>query len=430
MPCEKGKGDEIAMEIRDMPETENIFQIIDGYRDDIISLQTDLTSRVALGPENGGTGEHDKADYLKERLKALGPDYLEEVKAPDERARGGYRPNLVAKWKGRKSGPTVWALSHMDIVPPGDLSLWAGDPYKVKVEGDRVTGRGVEDNQHGIVSSFMALRAIQESGEKLERPVGLSFVADEETGSQFGLDYLVKNRGDLFGPDDLIIVPDGGNSDGTMIEIAEKSMLWIKFVVTGLQCHASTPEKGKNSLYGAARLIMSLERLKKVYDLADELFSPAISTFEPTKMEANVPNVNTIPGRDIFYMDCRVLPSYRVDDIITAVGEIAKEVENELNLKISADPVYRQDAVNPTPAGAPVVKALTRAIKRVKGLDAIPMGIGGGTVAAFFRQSGLPAAVWMTSQDSAHQPNEFCLISDIISDAKVFASVYMDELVE
>jgi len=28
-------------------------------------MQRELTSRPALGPENGGSGEHDKADYIK-----------------------------------------------------------------------------------------------------------------------------------------------------------------------------------------------------------------------------------------------------------------------------------------------------------------------------------------------------------------------------
>ena len=46
------------------------------------------------------------------------------MRAPDEKARDGYRPNLVARWNGSKGGPVTWILSHMDIVPPGDLSLW------------------------------------------------------------------------------------------------------------------------------------------------------------------------------------------------------------------------------------------------------------------------------------------------------------------
>jgi succinyl-diaminopimelate desuccinylase len=410
-----------------MNELDKVFNIIDGYRDEIINFQADLTSRVALGPENEGTGEHDKASYMRRRLQELQPDFLEEIRAPDERAQGGYRPNLVAKWEAGNEGSAVWVLSHMDVVPPGDLSLWESDPYEIKVEGEKIIGRGVEDNQHGIISSYLALKAIRDSEVALGRTVGLVIVADEETGSRYGLDYLLKNHGDFFKNDDLIIVPDGGNEEGTMIEVAEKSMLWLKFTVNGQQCHASTPEKGRNSLYGAARLIVALDGLKDEFGLTDELFRPPLSTFEPTKMEANIPNINTIPGRDIFHIDCRILPEYRVDDILAAAEQIAKQVADELELSIMVEPVYRQEAATPTPADAPVVEILERAIKTVKGLEAEPMGIGGGTVAAFFRKAGLPAAVWMTMPNTPHQPNEYCLIKNIISDAKVFASLYLDQ---
>ena len=49
-----------------MSELEKVFERIDGYRDEIIQLQKALTSRVALGPVNGGTGEHEKTGYIKE----------------------------------------------------------------------------------------------------------------------------------------------------------------------------------------------------------------------------------------------------------------------------------------------------------------------------------------------------------------------------
>jgi succinyl-diaminopimelate desuccinylase len=409
-----------------MTPLDRVLERIDGYRDEIIDIQRELTSRPALGPVNKGTGEHRKADYIREILEGLSPDSIEEIRAPDEQAEGGYRPNLVARWEGEKPDTTLWVLSHMDVVPPGDLSLWETDPYEVKVDGDRIIGRGVEDNQHGIVSSYFAMKAILELGLKPVHSVGLVMVADEETGSEYGLDYLLKNHGALFSPEDLIIVPDSGNDNGTMIEVAEKSMLWLKFTVTGHQCHASTPHKGKNSLYGAARIIVALEQLKEAYQEEDPLFSPPLSTFEPTKKEANVPNINTIPGRDVFYVDCRVLPQYGVDDIIQSAEKIAGEVAGELDLVVTVEPVYRQDATNPTPADAPVVEALARAISEVKGLKAVPMGIGGGTVAAFFRRAGLPAAVWETAPDTAHQPNEWCLISDLISDAKVLAYICMN----
>ena len=403
-----------------------VFKQIDGSRDEIINLQADLTSKVALGPENGGSGEHEKSNYLRKKLETLNPDSIEEIRSPDKRVKKGYRPNLVARWESKQTGPRIWVLSHMDIVPPGDPALWNSDPYVIKVDGDRIIGRGVLDNQAGIVSSFIALESFQKTGQRLGRPVGLVFVADEETGSKYGLEYLLQEHGAIFQPDDLIIVPDGGNESGTMVEVAEKSMLWLKFTVIGKQCHASTPSQGKNSLFGAAKLILTLESMKKNFSKLDELFAPPTSTFEPTKMEANVPNINTIPGRDVFYLDCRILPLYQVEDIMDFAKEKADEVAGELDLLITVEPIYRQDAINPTSEDAPVVKALIAAIKDVTGLDATAMGIGGGTVAAFFRKAGLPAAVWMTMPDSAHQPNEYCLISNIMNDAKVFASLYLN----
>ncbi|MFC1884441.1 M20 family metallo-hydrolase [Thermodesulfobacteriota bacterium] len=408
-----------------MTVMEKILKRIDGYRDEIIEIQSGLTSRVALGPENGGTGEHEKSEYIMEILSSLEPAILDEIKAPDDRAKDGYRPNIIATWGDDVSKPSIWILSHSDVVPPGDLSLWESDPYKIKVVGDRIIGRGVEDNQHGFVSSFLAIKAIRDSGASPAMPVGLAVVADEETGSSRGLDYILKTRGELFTKDDMVIVPDSGNEDGTMIEVAEKSMLWIKFTVTGVQCHASTPDKGRNSLYGAARLIVALEEIKKKFDLKNNLFKPPVSTFESTKMESNVPNINTIPGRDVFYMDCRILPEYEVDEILARSLEIVSEIEGELGLKIQLEEAHRQDSTEPTSPDAPVVKALSAAIRKVTGREAKPMGIGGGTVAAFFRREGIPAAVWCTMPDTAHQPNEYCLISNIITDAKIFACLYM-----
>ena len=408
-----------------MSQMENVFTRIDGYRDEVIYLQRELTARVALGPENGGLGEHEKIAFIKGLAEKLRPSELRIIKAPDEKAQDQYRPNLIALWKGASAGETVWVLSHADIVPPGNLDLWDADPYEIIVDGDRIIGRGVEDNQHGFVSPYLALKAILGSGMPLKRSVGLVVVADEETGSDYGLNYLLENHGNYFKKSDLIVVPDAGNEEGTMVEVAEKSMLWLKFSIHGRQCHASTPDKGKNSLLGAAKLIVALQDLKSAFSDSDPIFHPPASTFEPTKIEGNVPNINTISGSDIFYLDCRVLPGYELDKVVIASKEIAGRIARENGLDIEVKIVHRQDAALPTPPDAPVVKALADAIREVTGKRAVPMGIGGGTVAASFRRKGLPAAVWHSCQDTAHQPNEYCLISDIIKDAKIFASLYM-----
>ena len=142
-------------------------------------------------------------------------------------------------------------MTHMDIVPPGELAQWRGDPFKAWVEGGKIFGRGVEDNQQDLVASLFAVKAFQAENLKPSSNIGIALVADEETGSTKGIDYVLQHS-QAFKKKDLIIVPDAGNKHGTLIEVAEKGILWLKFKTVGKQAHASTPDKGINSFKAAS----------------------------------------------------------------------------------------------------------------------------------------------------------------------------------
>jgi succinyl-diaminopimelate desuccinylase len=212
-----------------------------------------------------------------------------------------------------------------------------------------------------------------------------------------------------------------------MIEVAEKSILWLKFKTLGKQAHGSTPEKGINSFKAASFLVTELDALYQIFPKKDPLFDPPISTFEPTKKEANVPNINTIPGEDIFYMDSRILPEYKVEEVEAKIKNMAKNIEKKFKVKIELIENQKASAAPPTPATAPVVSALKKAIKAVYNRDAKPKGIGGGTVAALFRKAGFNAACWAKLDETAHQPNEYCIIDNMLGDAKVFAHVFLQD---
>ena len=112
----------------------------------------------------------------------------------------------------------------------------------------------MEDNQQGLVSSILAGKALLDLKLAPACNLGLLLLADEEDMSELGAEYLLKHHKNLFGPDDAFLAPDAGVEDGSQIEIAEKHMLWLKFTVTGKQCHASMPQMGVNSLHAAAAL--------------------------------------------------------------------------------------------------------------------------------------------------------------------------------
>lgn len=396
---------------------------IGGMRDDVVKLQGDMTAIPALGPDNDGPGEYDKAVYLERALQDMGITDIRRLDAPDSRVPHGIRPNIVAVIPGEDTSRNFWIISHMDIVPPGDLDLWDSDPYQLTVDGDVIVGRGVEDNQQGITASMLLAKAVLEEGVVPPMNLALMLVSDEETGSRYGLEYILDEHADVFGPEDLILVPDYGDPGSGLIEVAEKSTLWLKCSFTGKQCHASTPEQGINSLVASAAFIMRVKEMEERFGDKDPLFNPAGSTFSPTKKDANVPNVNTIPGKDVVYIDCRVLPQYDLADVVSAFEDIGRDIAEEYGVLVGFEAVQREQAAPPTPHDAPIVGRLVQGIKAVYDTEAKPAGIGGGTVAALFRKKHIPVAVWSTWIYNAHQPNERSLISTQIGDAKVMAHV-------
>ncbi|MFW6160564.1 MAG: M20 family metallo-hydrolase [Acidobacteriota bacterium] len=409
-----------------MSAFEQIQKKIRSFRDEMIDIQTKLCQIPAISPSSGGEGEVKKAEFLFKTLKSFGFDSVKMIKAPDLDAPSGYRPNILALFKGKNSSRTIWIMTHMDIVPPGELSLWKGNPFKAWIEEGKIYGRGVEDNQQDMVASFFAVKAFHEEGILPNYDVGIALVADEETGSEKGIGYVLRNS-PPFRKEDLIIVPDAGNSEGTEIEVAEKSILWLKFKTEGQQAHASTPEKGINAFRAASFLVTKLDRLYQDFNKKNSLFEPPISTFEPTKKEANVPNINTIPGEDIFYLDSRILPVYSIKDVENKIKEIIKDTEGRFQVEISIKEEQKAPAAPPTSAEAPVVRALQKAIKEVYQVNGTPTGIGGGTVAALFRRQGFQAACWSKIDETAHQPNEYCIIDNMVGDALVFAHLFLQE---
>jgi succinyl-diaminopimelate desuccinylase len=405
---------------------DKLFTWIENSIDLAIELETELTKRPAISPESGGEGELEKCLFLEEWLRAHGITQLERYDAPDERAKGGVRPNLIATIDGSSNDERFWIMSHIDVVPPGEEKLWSSDPWTVVRDNDfhlgpRLIGRGVEDNQQGMVSSALAALAFTKQGLKPQRTIKLLFSADEEVGSVYGIDWLVKNHGGLFKKNDMVLVPDGGDPKGEYIEVAEKNILWIQFLTRGKQTHGSRPDSGANAFLAGSDLAVRLHHeLSAMFAAHDPMFEPDYSTFQPTKKEANVPNINTIPGEDVFYMDMRILPLYPVDLVLAEIDRIKKETEEKYRVTVEYTlPQLMQS--KPTDINAPIVKLLEKAITEVYAVQPLPIGIGGGTMAAYLRNTGIDCAVWTKTQTSLHQPNEYVLLDNIIGDAKVMA---------
>ncbi|QDA32228.1 M20 family metallo-hydrolase [Thermococcus indicus] len=414
---------------------EKVSQEIEKLQDEMVKALVELIKIPAISPDYGYEGEYDKAQKLLEIIKDWPFDKVEVYNAPDERAKNGVRPSILAYYYGQngEKSPRIWILTHIDVVPPGDMSKWTvTEPFKPVVKDGKVYGRGSEDNGQSLVASLYAVKAMMNLGIRPKRTVILAFVSDEETGSKYGVEWLMREHPELFRKDDLVLVPDGGNEEGTFIEVAEKSILWLRVKVRGKQVHASMPDKGLNAHRVALDFAYHLDKLlHEKYGERDELFDPPESTFEPTMVRGPADSPNIAPGEHEVVFDCRILPRYSIDDILADAERLAEEVrekyrkefDGEVLPEIEFEILQRMDAPTPTDPNSEIVKLLQEALRKLRGKEAKVGGIGGGTFAAYFRKLGIPAVVWATLDETAHQPNEYAWIKNMVEDAKVMAAL-------
>lgn len=402
-------------------QNQKVLSEIEKLRNEMTQTLMELIRIPAIAPDNGGEGETKKAEKLVQILNRIGFDKIERWDADDDRVPSKKRPNIIAYCFGETPTERLWIVTHLDIVPPGDESLWTvTKPFKPTAKDGKIYGRGTEDNMQSMISSIFAVKALRNLKIKPKRTIALCFVADEEQGSKYGIQHLIKQG--LFKTDDLVIVPDGGNENGSFIEIAEKSTLWVKIRTTGKQTHASKPATGLNANRIGMEYALALDRmLHEKYPDKDKQFDPPESTFEPTKKDKNVDAINIIPGEDITCFDLRILPRYNVEEVQNAILGLAKQFEQKTGAKIEIQWVQKTVAPKPTDPNAKVVTLLKDAITKTRGLKPTIGGIGGGTCGAYFRQAGVPAVVWCTVDEKAHEPNEYAKIDNIVNDAKVFA---------
>ncbi len=405
-----------------MTNFKDLEKWVDEHTHDMVDLEALLTSIPALAPENKGDGEEKKAKALEKWLVENGIKDIVHYDAPDSRVSAGYRPNFVATIPGTENDYAIWACAHLDVVPVGELSLWNSDPWKLVEKNGKIFGRGVEDDQQGLVSGVLAALAFVKNGISPKHTIKLLFMADEEVGSQYGMNFLIKEHLDIFGKNDRILIPDGGDPKGEIIEVAEKNILWLRCHTTGKQSHGSRPDLGKNAKLAACDLALRINGLEKVFTDSNPVFDMPLSTFQPTMQLANVEGINMIPGDDVLCFDCRINPTYKLDQVRAEVKKIVSEVEAKYDVRIEVSEAQAEESL-PTPEDSPVVQELKAAIKAVHGIDAKLVGFGGGTVAAPLRNLGLNAVVWSTLDNVCHQPNEYAVIANIGADAKTL--VYM-----
>ena len=122
----------------------------------------------------------------------------------------------------------------------------------------------------------------------------------------------------------------------------------------------------------------------------------------------------------MFYLDCRILPTADMDEIMGEIRTRCAQVEKEYGVQIEIETVVDGVSKKSDPESH-IIKRLEKVLNDVAGKKARLVGIGGGTVAAHLRNIGMNVAVWSTIDETCHMPNEYTWIKNLQNDAKVMA---------
>jgi acetylornithine deacetylase len=220
-----------------------------------------LRDLVAVPSTGGEPGEVAIQHLLAERLGDLGltvdlwPLDLQALRGrddhPGEEVRRDEAWGLVAtNQPGEDVGLVLSA--HVDVVPPGDLSAWTGDPFAAVLTAGRLVGRGACDMKGGLAAILGAVEALGAHVGDVP-PFAVHCVIGEEDGGLGSFASLARGHTGR-----ACIIPE---PTGLALVTANAGSLTFRLEVSGIATHGSTAYAGVSAIDAYLPLHVALARL-------------------------------------------------------------------------------------------------------------------------------------------------------------------------
>ncbi|MDR2599917.1 MAG: YgeY family selenium metabolism-linked hydrolase [Oscillospiraceae bacterium] len=424
------------------------------YKADMTKLLRDL---VKIPGES--SGEKGKVERAAVEMRNLGFDKVEIDKMG----------NLLG-YMG--SGKTLIAFDgHIDNVGVGNLNNWTFDPYEGYENDEEIGGRGVSDQQGGVVSAIYGAKIMKDLNLLSdEYTVLVTATVQEEDCDGLCWQYIIHEGG--IRPKFVVLnePTDGGIYRG------QRGRMEIRVDVKGISCHGSAPERGDNAIYKMADILQNVRSLNE-NDAADDtnikgLVKMLDEKYNPEWKEARFLGRGTITVSEIFFTSpsrCAVADSCSISlDRRMTAGETWESCLEEIrslpavkqygdDVKVSmynyerpsyTDLVYPIECYFPTwviPEEHKVTKAMEKSYKALFGDKRIGSS---GTIEArqkrpltdkwtfstngvtIMGRNGIPCIGFGPGAEAqAHAPNEITWKQDLVTAAALFAvlpTVYTD----
>ncbi|MET7479057.1 ArgE/DapE family deacylase [Streptomyces sp. NPDC005648] len=382
-----------------------------------------LLEVLAVPSVTGSAAESELQHLLARHLERMDLEIdLWSMNLPELRAHPGFPGSeaprteawgLVGATPHLGDGPSLVLQGHVDVVPPGDLTQWKGDPYLPRVAGDVVHGRGACDMKAGVVAILAALAAIRDAGARLRGQVSAHFVVSEEDGGLGAFGTLQRGHtGDAC----IITEPTSG-----ALMTANAGALTFRIEVPGRATHGSTRYAGVSAIDAYLPLHRALARLEARRNTGpDPLMSEypipyplSVGTLQAGDWASSVPDLLVAEGRLGVRLDED--PAQARIDLETCVAEAC-----------AADPWLRSHPATVTwpggqfasgrlPSGHPLATLVADAHTDVtRGPRPAERGAPYGSDLRLYSGAGIPTLQYGPGDvRHAHSPHEHVRLSDI-----------------
>jgi len=390
---------------------EKILQLFD--RDELLDLLKEL---IKIPSHKQVEWQEDRlARFILNYLRGEGFDNLKLDYIMEN------RPNVLALLPGKGGGKSLAFNGHLDTVPPYNMVL---PPYQPLIKNGFLYGLGAVDMKGSLAAMLLAMVLVRRSGLTLQGDLHFTGVIDQEQCS-LGTVELVR-RG--FKVDYAVV----GEPTNLKICVAHKGMEWMKVVIRGKSAHGSTPDKGRNPIYMAARVAREIESLNEILQKKHHplVGSPSINV----GVISGGDDPNIVPQVCFLEIDRRWTPEESLESLY-------QDVERILNRLKLAYPGYQYELlsmddrtcplrnipldVNPD---IPLVNSLRRNLEEFTGTDLGSTSFRGWSDAALLvRDLDIPSVVFGPGLlEKAHAADEGIEIKNLITALQVYVGLIID----
>ena len=355
-------------------------------------------------------------------------------------------------------------LCHLDVVPPGNLSLWNSDPFKPEVKDGFIIARGTQDDKGPTIAALYAVKALMDAGKTFNKRVRFIFGVDEENlwrcldkyneneekatmgfapDSSFPVTFAEKgllqvklhskeqSTYTLKAGDAMNVVPEdaeytGEWADQLAVELEKRDFDFTQDAdhihVTGKSVHTKNAPEGINAIVRLATALQTIDDRHDLRFLSEMIQGDgrglaifgAIEDEASGKLTCNAATLTVNENDSVIGLDIRFPVTVEKTLIVEKLQEAAEKY----------DLVYEEyDYIAPlyVPLDTPLVETLMATYREKTGDMREAIVSGGATYARTMDNCVAFGAQLPNAEATLHGPNERMALEDIYAAMDIYA---------